>query len=422
MPELIQGPVGSNDLPVNGRYIDGEGRLYWNKERMDFPFITFLGMNGRVYGGNPYGVEGPIGEMYGGEVNVSGQALSKRKVLNAEYQIFEDEVLEDTTTVNLVAGYSASATSIVVTDASIFSKNDQVLVPRTSEVFVVTASDLTTNTLTVVRGVGSTAAALVNADYLVRLASAYAVNALSGTAKMTVPTRNYNYTQIFRTPVQIGRTDKDSKVNYSPTSDLDRLKRQAGIEHLRSQERAFLFGGREERAAVDGSGTRQRFTGGVFSLLTSNVMDLSGSGGVMTQGSVDAFAELVFARGSTEKIAFCSPRVLSRINGLYDNLIRYEPETKMFGSNVMELVTSHGVLKLVRHPMFGKGGIAQKHAGTMLVIDPASVKYAHLDQAENMYHDNIQENDRDGYKGEWLGECGLHLANETAHGVMLNVL
>ena len=409
---LIQGTVGSNNYSTNSRYIDGEGRIYFNPKRHDMPLISFLGMNGRKYE--------MVGDAFGGVKSVAGKALSKRQVENAQFRIFTDTVMDNATTVNNGAGYSSSATSIVVTDGTMFVPFDVILVPRTGERMMVSA--VSSNTLTVTRAWGSTGVALVNGDNMVRVSSAYPVNSLSGTAKSTQVAEDYNYTQIFRTPISMGRTDKDSRLNYTNGSDWERLKVECAVEHLRSQERAFWYGVRNEAASVDSSGARQRTTGGVFQYVTTNVMDASLSGGVLTQQLMDQFAEQVFQYGSTEKIAFCSPRVLSRINSLVTNLIRITPEESMYGLNLTSYVTSHGVLKLVRTPHFGDSGFLNQYGGSMVVLDPSQIKYAHLKNAENEWRDNIQENDRDGVKGEWLGECGLHISNERAHGILQNIL
>ena len=408
---LIQGAVGSNNYSTNARYIDGEGKIYFNPKRMDFPLITFLGMAGKKYD--------LVGDMVGGQLNISGKALAKRQVFNAQFEIFTDEVQENATAINNAAGYSSSATSIVVDDGSLFVANDQLYVPRTGETMLVSARS--GNTLTVVRAIGSTGVALLDNDYVVRISSAYPVNAVSGTPKSTQVARDYNYTQIFRTPVSIGRTDKDSKLNYTPKSDIDRLLMEGAVEHLRSIERAFWYGARSENAAIDSSGARQRTTGGIFSFVTTNVYDISGAGGVLTTTVMDAFAEVAFAKGSPVKYLFCSPRVLSKINGLSENLIRRTSEDKMFGSNLTEYQTSHGTFILIRTPHFGDTGLGVTFGGTAVAIDPEQIKYAYLNNAENELHMNIQENDRDGVKHEWLAECGLHLANQTAHAILQGV-
>lgn len=413
MPANVLGPVGSANYTASARFIDGEGRIYFNPKRFDMPLISFLGINGKK--------ADLVANGYGGVTNISGKALSKRQVENAKFTIFTDSVLDNATTVNNAGGYSSSATSVIVTDSTQFVPHDELYVPRTGEMMMVSGVVTSTNTLTVVRGWGSVAAALNNGENVVRVSSAFPVNSLSGVAKSTQVQEDFNYTQIFRTPVALGRTDKDSRLNYSNASDYERLKMEAAVEHLRAQERAFWYGRRNETAAIDSSGARQRTTGGVFQYVTSNVMDLSGAGGTLTPGVLDAFAEMVFQYGGTTKYAFCSPRVLSKINSLATNVIRIEPEASNFGLNLMKYTTSHGELMLVRTPHFGDAGFSSQYGGSMVVLDPEQVKFAYLKNAENEYRENIQENDRDGQKSEWLAECGLHIANEKAHGILQGV-
>lgn len=412
---LTQEAVGSNSYSASSRFIDGEGKLYYNRKRFDTPLISFLGMMGRKY-------EELEGEDFGGmtALKVKGKALAKRQVENAKYTMFTDEQQEYSTQVNNGAGYSSSATSIVVDDGSLFTPNDTLFVPRTGEMMLVSARS--SNTLTVTRAVGSTGVALLDNDYVVNLSSAYPVNALSGTSKATIPSEAFNYTQIFRTPVTIGRTDKDSRLNYSDESDLPRLIMEAGFRHIQNQERAFWYGRRDEIAAIDSSGTRQRTTGGIFQWVTSNVMDLSGSGGIITTPVVDAFAEMAFARGGSRKLAFCAPRVLSKLNSLYAGQVRITPETTKVGLNIVSIETAHGVLDLVRCQHFADAGLSSEYASYMVVIDPEQIKMAHLKNAENEYKPNIQENDRDGYKGEWLAEAGLQLTNETTCAILKGAL
>lgn len=418
---LVQGAVGSSSYSSSSRLIDGGGRLYFNPRRMEMPLISFLGLMGRAGADLTYQNQPLFAEAVGGAKDAKGKASAKREVKNAQFTMFQDEAAERSTQINNGAGYSSSATSIVVDDGTLFVANDILFVPRTSEVMVVSARS--TNTLTVTRGWGSTAAALLDNDYVVRISAAYPVNALSGTAKSTVPTEIFNYTQIFRTPVQIGRTDKLSALNFTPGSDEERLLKEAGYDHLLSQEMAFWYGRRNEAAAVDSSGTRQRSTGGLFQWVTTNVTDISGAGGILTETLMDAFAEQAFDRGSAEKILFCAPRVLAKINALAKDKIRISSMNEnRYGLDIAEYQTSFGKFMLVPTRHFSRTGLSSVYASYAVAVDPEQIKYAYLGESENQLHMNIQENDRDGFKHEWLAECGLQVTNENSHAILKGVL
>lgn len=419
---LTQGAVGSSAYSSSSRLIDGGGKLYFNPRRMEMPLISFLGLMGRSGADLNYQNQALFSEAVGGQKDSQkGKASAKREVKNAQFTMFQDEAAERTTQINLAAGYAAGDTSIVVDDGSLVVANDLLFVPRTNEVMAVSARS--TNTLTVTRGWGSTAAALVDNDYVVRISPASPVNALSGTAKSTIPTEIYNYTQIFRTPVQIGRTDKLSALNFTPGSDEERLLKEAGYDHLLSQEMAFWYGRRNEAAAIDSSGTRQRSTGGLFQWVTTNVTDISGAGGILTETLLDSFAEQAFDRGSAEKILFCAPRVLGKINALAKDKIRISNMNEnRYGLDLAEYMTSFGKFLLVPTRHFGRTGLSSTFASQAVAVDPEQVKYAYLGQSENELKMNIQENDRDGFKHEWLAECGLQVTNETSHAVLKGVL
>lgn len=418
---LIPGVIDSTDYSANSRFIDGEGRIYWNPRRMEFPLISMLGLMGRT--GSDLTMDGMpmIGAATGGKKDNLPSALGKRKVLNAKFLMFTNESMERSSAVNNAAGYSSSATSIVVDDGTLFSKYDQVYVPRTGEIMVVSA--VSSNTLTVTRGVGSTAAALLDNDGVFRLAAGYPVNSLSGNARATVPAEAYNYTQIFRTPIAIGRTDKDSQYNYATSPNEEaRLIKEAAYDHNFSQELAFWYGRKAEVTAVDGSGARERFTGGIFENVTTNVMDISASG-TLSEATLDAFAEMAFDRGSDEKIMFCAPRVLSKINSLAKDKLRLSsPKENMYGLDLAEYMTAHGKLLLARTSHFGRGALGAEYESYGVVIDPQQIKFAHLNQAENELRMNVQENDRDGVKHEWLVEAGLQITNETTHAILKGVV
>ena len=102
--------------------------------------------------------------------------LNKKGTVDPEYRWFDKTQPSRTDSVNNGAGYNSSATSIVVANGDKFRAGDVVNVPVTGEQMRVTA--VSTNTLTVSRGWGQTAAAsLTDADVLVIIGNANAEGA-----------------------------------------------------------------------------------------------------------------------------------------------------------------------------------------------------------------------------------------------------
>src|SRR5215212_57923 len=84
------------------------------------------------------------------------RAAGKRRTVATKFSWLEARSKPRYDRVNNGAGYASGATSIVVDNGAYFAQHDQVLISRTNEQIRVDA--VSTNTLTVARGIGSTAA------------------------------------------------------------------------------------------------------------------------------------------------------------------------------------------------------------------------------------------------------------------------
>src|SRR4051794_30478524 len=121
--------------------------------------------------------------------------IGSERAISPKFQALEDELAARFDAVN---GTTGTGTSVVVDNGGYFNVEDLVLVTRTGEMMRVTA--ISTNTLTVTRGVGSSTVALANDDELYILSSAAMEGDVSKQARSETPTVVTNYTQIFRDP------------------------------------------------------------------------------------------------------------------------------------------------------------------------------------------------------------------------------
>ena len=71
---------------------------------------------------------------------------------------------------------------------------------------------------------------------------------------------------------------------------------------------------------------------------------------------------------------------------------------------LMRWVLPQGEIYLKSHPLFNTHG---RFTNDMLVLDPTVLKYRYLRDTD--FQDNIQANDADTQKGQWLTEAGLEL-------------
>lgn len=329
----------------------------------------------------------------------------------AEFVWFEDENGARWMQINNAAGYVAGDTNLVVDDASIFAVADVVKVPRTAEVMRVTAVNTGTQTITVVRGWGTTAAAaLVDNDWLLIIGNAMQENSSAPATKIGQPVKKNNFTQIIRTPFDLSATT-DAEKQKTSEKERQRLTRKKGVEHRIDIERAVLFGEKKEDTT---GGQVRRAMGGILSFITTNVYD---AGGTLTESEFEtSFCEMLFRYGSSRKLLLCAARVLSVINQFAAGKLQTVPRQEVYGLQVQRYLSAHGELLLAKSNLLEK-----EYGNHSLGLDIANITYRPLTGRDTKLKRNIQNNDVDGFMDEYLTEAGLKVELEKTHAILKNV-
>lgn len=310
------------------------------------------------------------------------------------------------TRVNNGAGYSDSATSIVVDDGTIFNTGDIVMNVATSEHFQVTA--VSTNTLTIVRAVGSTAAAaMTDNDYLVNLGSSFAEGALSPEPLMLLETEDFNYTQIFKQAVGVTGTAAASK--FYVGAEYPKRKAQALRDLKRKMEYAGLFG---QRFGTNLTGNQpQRTTRGLDSSIVTNRFPI---GGTMTESYFNnTILEDAFRYGSKKKAMYCSANMMKCFTDWGLDKLQTSTSDNLLGIQVKEYQSSFGTLMLIYHKM-----LEDAFSGYSFIVDPDNIFRASLPGRELQFQDDIHAPDYDGKKGQWIAEIGWDIRLEKSHAVL----
>ena len=243
------------------------------------------------------------------------------------------------------------------------------------------------------------------------------INAEGGTSPDSLiydPTEYFNYTQIFRTALEHTRTAMKTKLRTG--DQVKQAKKEALELHSIEMERAFIFGIRTSNLGTNGK--PERTTGGIKSFLSTNVYDFTKASGTSTwlnggENWLDERFEEIFRYGNTDKIALCGSgallgiQKLAKANGLFD----LTAKTTSYGVNVLQWVTPFGIINLKTHPLFSFEATTRN---AMLIVDPTFLMTRFID--DTTYKPNIQDNDLDGEKSEYLTESGLELHFERAHG------
>jgi hypothetical protein len=238
------------------------------------------------------------------------------------------------------------------------------------------------------------------------------------------PTKRTNYTQIFRTPLEITRTARRTRLR---TGDAYKEAKREALElHSIEMEKAFLFGIASENTGAGGK--PERTTRGLIPFITgfSGTNDDFSTNTDYTNTSwlaygeewLDAQLELIFRYGSDERIGFCGSGVLLGINKLIKEYGNYEfnASTTSYGIKVVEWTTPFGVLYLKRHPLFS---YEATNRNSCVIFEPRNLKYRFVDDT-TFYDDPEKKNTgylrRDGTKEEFLTEAGLEMHHASTGG------
>ena len=338
-------------------------------------------------------------------------------------------------TVAYVAGAVAGAVLYVQVDQSVadeFRVGHQALIRDTAD----SLQDVNAKTISVVKNGASSLIGcqlLENAksgtaacDRLLIIGNINAEGAGIPDAISYDPLARYNLTQIFRTPLEITRTARKTKIR---TGDAyAELKREALEMHSIEMERAFIFGVRTER--VGANGKPERTTGGLmqairqFGAVSDYANDTSTAGKTWEQGGkkwLNNMLEQIFRYGKTEKLAYCGSGAILGMNALAEAFgdIQITVRQAAYGITVNEWITPFGSLFLKTHPLFSYE-LTNRH--TMMIFEPQGLKYRYIDDT-TFFADDAKHgpNRRDGVKEEFLTEAGLEYHFPIGWGLLEGV-
>jgi hypothetical protein len=344
-----------------------------------------------------------------------------RPTSDVRFQWDEMDYSTITTLINHSAGYNTTATSLVVDDGTIFTAKDLVHIPRTDEIFQVVS--VSTNTLTVLRGLGptpGTGVAINDNDVLVVVGSAYQEGSTTPDVNMYNTTTVYNYTQIER--MSYSETGSHMRTKMTPGMDMATKNRQYAEQFNRALELNLLFGHRTNNTS-DFSKVRTT-TGGIYERISTNTLPV---GGTLSEDVWEQFlVEKAFKYGASEKL-FVHGDNFSRCFAKWGrNKLVTQIGMNQLGIQVITYISpAGGTLQCVNHQLF-KGNTT--YAGLGLVIDPneLALRYTENPLVSNptgimypngriQFGEGIQAKGTDGLQNEFFCEVGLEMRNEQKH-------
>lgn len=308
-----------------------------------------------------------------------------------------------------------SETTLTVDDGALsLVSGDLLLVDSdagTGEIVEVTADPSSDTSLTIARGAAGTTAAAVSDDaFLTHIGSAHEEGSSSPKSTTRNPTKLNNYCQIFKTTYSITNTAKKTRTRTGDPKANDKKRKM--FDHSRQLEMAWLFGQPHE----DTTGSKpKRYTGGLQNFITTNRTLFTSGGTAFTEDNViDAISPVFDYNGEgagDERLAFCGNGALTALNKLAKDSsstrINYDGVIKQWGMNLHQWTLPQGRIMLRTHPLLNIHGT---FSNSMFVINPRGIKYRYL--RDTRFKDDIQQNDEDFEKGQWLTEAGLEVHHE----------
>lgn len=263
---------------------------------------------------------------------------------------------------------------------------------------------------TVKRGrAGTTAASIANDLYLLLIGSSYEEGTPSPSATSRNPTKYFNYTQIFKTTYELTGTALQTNTRTGDPLQLDKKRKM--WDHSRALEFAMLFGQKSETTGPNGKPLRTM--GGLRSFIPAQNTTIFAGAPDTTNTFLDAVYKVFdyeSPAGDT-RIALCGNVFLNELNKIVKadsaGQMNFGETIKMFGMNLRRFVMPQGELFFRTHPLLNRHGLYQN---SCWIIDFSSLKWRPMRGRDTKFKDNIQNNDEDTRKGQWMTEGGLEVS------------
>ena len=230
------------------------------------------------------------------------------------------------------------------------------------------------------------------------------------------PVEIVNKTQIFRTPLSITETARNTLLRTE--NDYAMAKREALQYHSIEMENAFLWGVLSE--VIGDNGQPETTTMGLISCIRTYAPQNIANFTIDPLYNNDTWAqsgmewlnkqlEIVFRRGADSKMVFAGSGAVLGLNALAINSghINITPQTTVYGLQVMNWLTPFGTIHIKTHPLLSFDPVT---ANTMIIFEPQHLLYRYLQNRDTHF---ISDDGRHGMtrvdatNEEYLTECGL---------------
>jgi len=361
---------------------------------------------------------------------LTNKAKRKQPTIGPRFEWVEDNEVSLWGQSSQTVDYSSAATNILVADGTLFGVGDIVAVPKAQsssaapEVFLVTA--ISTNTLTITRGVGSSGADTISATGSLRiLASAFKEDDNIGQQRYTAKTVQISYAQIFKTPVKVTHTAASTKQYGAPQGERKYQLVKSLIRHRSEIEAAGLW----SRASESLNSPSSRWTTmGWLSRIATNKTDASTTATITTWNT---FSETCFRYGEKQKLLLCAPKVISALNFYSQNKLLTRVGDTVFGVKIARFEMALGEFMLANDYRLGTSDIGfpggNSFATHAYSIDLPSVAMRYLQGGgdnligDTKLYENVLPDGSTTRTDEYRSQVGWEIRHEKKHAWMFDL-
>lgn len=273
---------------------------------------------------------------------------------------------------------------------------------------------------------------LQTADLMYGLGNSNAQGSNRPIALSRSPESSFNYAQIWKTPLDITRTMRKTKLRTKGA--YEKMKMDSLQDHMVQMEKDLLLGIRT--SSTGDNGQPEYTTGGLKEFIAAegtveNFARLSAYSGASWKSKgkdwLDSVLKAVFTSGnSSRRVCFAGNGALIGLTQLAEATGLYALETgqTQFGMNIRNWITPMGEILVKTHPLLSQEPTMQND---MIILDIEQLVYRYIDDTFFKPGNQERESQGDGPDGtqeEWITEAGLECkfgdTSAYIHGVGLD--
>jgi hypothetical protein len=280
------------------------------------------------------------------------------------------------------------------------------------------------STLTLTRGIGGSGQNTIGATADIRiLAPAFPEGGSFGTVRTTAKSVLTSYTQIFRRPVSVTKSEV-AQALFGPSNDRLYQRRKMLEEHRRDMESAGLWSHPSETLGLPST---IRTTMGIKNRIVTNAYNANTT---LTEGAFLTFTQQSFGQyyEGAEKLLVAAPVVISALDFWADNKLRLAPGDDIYGVKVSRYVTSHGDFMITRDLNLQNAptAAAAGWGGEAYALDIDSIEFAPLvgngENRDTQLLIDVVKDGADLYRDEYLTEGAWVVRFEKRHSRLYGVV